>query len=148
MLETWGLTLAVFLPAVGAGVIVLLPRSNDKGIKAMSLLFSGLPLLLGILLIGPYSRGTGMRLEQNVEWIPSINARYHIGVDGISLPLLELTLLVTFLCMIYSLWHVPEPHNPKGFLALCLLLETGMAGTFIALDLVLFFIFWELVLVP
>jgi NADH-quinone oxidoreductase subunit M len=50
--------------------------------------------------------------------------------------------------MIYSLWHVPEPHNPKGFLALCLLLETGMAGTFIALDLVLFFIFWELVLVP
>src|SRR5438445_13305587 len=55
---------------------------------------------------------------------------------------------MTFLCAIYSLKWLPEPHNPKGFLSLMLLLETGMAGTFISLDLVLFFIFWELVLVP
>jgi NADH-quinone oxidoreductase subunit M len=149
MLETWGLTVAVFLPAVGAGIMALIPKENEKGIKAASVLFTALPLLIGILLLGPYSRGgAGMRLEENISWIPSINARYHVGIDGISLPLLELTFLVTFLCMIYSLWHVPEPHNPKAFLALCLLLETGMAGTFIALDLVLFFIFWELVLVP
>jgi len=144
MLETWGLTAAVFLPVVGAGIIALTPKRNEKAIKFFSLVFSGLPLLLGILLIGPFSGhrgGSGMRLQVNAPWIPSINARYHVGIDGISLPLLELTLLVTFLCMIYSLWHVPEPHNPKGFLALCLVLETGMAGTFIALDLVLFFIF-------
>ncbi|MEX2552156.1 MAG: NADH-quinone oxidoreductase subunit M, partial [Actinomycetota bacterium] len=68
--------------------------------------------------------------------------------DGIAMPLLILSLLVTFLCMVYSLWHLPEPHNPKAFLALCLLLETGMNGSFVALDLVLFFVFWELVLVP
>jgi NADH-quinone oxidoreductase subunit M len=148
MLETWGLTAAVFLPVVGAGIIALTPKENEKAIKFFSLVFSGLPLLLGILLIGPFTRGSGMRLQVNAPWIPSINARYHVGIDGISLPLLELTFLVTFLCMVYSLWHVPEPHNPKGFLALCLVLETGMAGTFIALDLVLFFIFWELVLVP
>jgi NADH-quinone oxidoreductase subunit M len=149
MLETWGLTAAVFLPVVGAAIIALTPKGSERAIKFFSVVFSGLPLLLGILLIGPYRQGgNGLRLQVNTPWIPSINARYHIGIDGISLPLLELTFLITFLCMIYSLWHVPEPHNPKGFLALCLLLETGMAGTFIALDLVLFFIFWELVLVP
>ena len=59
-----------------------------------------------------------------------------------------LSTLLSFLCMIYSWHHLPEPHNPKAFLALMLLLETGMAGTFIAFDLILFFVFWELVLVP
>lgn len=144
----WGVTLAVFLPAVGAAVIVMTPRGRDGMVKSLSILFTGFPLLVGILLIGEFKQGSGMQLETNASWIPSIGARYHIGIDGISLPLLELTLLITFLCMIYSLWNLPEPHNPKAFIALCLLLETGMAGTFVALDLVLFFIFWELVLVP
>lgn len=148
-LETWGLTLAVFLPAVGAGVIALTPKDRGGAVKFFSLLFTGVPLAIGILLLGVYDRASNeMQLQTSVTWIPSIEARYHVGVDGISLPLLELTLLITFLCMIYSLWHMPEPHNPKAFLSLCLILETGMAGTFIALDLVLFFIFWELVLVP
>ena len=147
-LMEWGVTWAVFLPIVGAVILVLLPRRNEMGIKVVSLVFTGAPLLLGIMLLGPYSASGGFQFEKNIPWIPSINANYHIGVDGISMPLLLLTFLVTFLCMIYALWHLPEPHNPKVFLALCLLLETGMAGTFVALDLVLFFIFWELVLVP
>jgi NADH-quinone oxidoreductase subunit M len=146
--DDWGVTLAVFLPALGAAVIAITPKSRERAIRSYSILFSGAALLVGLLLITGFRRGAGMQFVTNVSWIPSINSRYHIGVDGISLPLLELTLLVTFLCMIYSLWHLPEPHNPKGFLALCLILETGMAGTFVALDLVLFFIFWELVLVP
>ncbi|MBW3589537.1 MAG: NADH-quinone oxidoreductase subunit M [Actinobacteria bacterium] len=147
-LMEWGVTWAVFLPIVGAAILVLLPRSSEMGIKVVSLVFTGAPLLLGIMLLGPYRASGGIQFEKNIPWIPSINANYHIGVDGISMPLLLLTFLVTFLCMIYALWHLPEPHNPKVFLALCLLLETGMAGTFVALDLVLFFIFWELVLVP
>jgi NADH-quinone oxidoreductase subunit M len=146
--DDWGVTLAVFLPAIGAAVIAITPKSRERAIRSYSIFFSGAALLVGLLLITGFRQGSGMQFITNLSWIPSINARYHIGVDGISLPLLELTLLVTFLCMIYSLWQLPEPHNPKGFLALCLLLETGMAGTFIALDLVLFFIFWELVLVP
>src|SRR3984893_18147253 len=148
-LAHWGLTLSVFLPIVGAALIAFTPKEQEKTIKFLSLAFTFLPLVVGVLLLRVYHIGmTGMQLETNRSWITSIGARYHVGIDAISLPLLELTLLVTFLCAIYSLKWLPEPHNPKGFLALMLLLETGMSGTFIALDLVLFFIFWELVLVP
>ena len=147
-LSEWGVTWAIFLPAVGAGIIALVPKGTERAVKVLSLLFTGAPLLLGILLTGPYRSDGGMQFEKRATWIASINANYHIGVDGISMPLLLLTFLITFLCMIYALWHLPEPRNDKAFLALCLLLETGMAGTFVALDLVLFFIFWELVLVP
>jgi NADH-quinone oxidoreductase subunit M len=71
-----------------------------------------------------------------------------VGIDGISLPLFELTLLLSFLCAVYTWRVVPSPGKTKAFIALILILETGMAGTFIAFDLVLFFVFWELVLVP
>src|SRR5437660_4630805 len=148
-LAHWGLTLSVFLPIVGAALIAFTPKEQEKTIKFLSVAFTFLPLVVGILLLRVYHIGvTGMQLETTRSWIPSIDARYHVGVDGISLPLLELTFLMTFLCAIYSLKWLPEPHNPKGFLSLMLLLETGMAGTFVSLDLVLFFIFWELVLVP
>ena len=149
VLAHWGLTVGVFLPVAGAALIALTPKDNERAIKGLSLVFTALPLLVGILLLNPYHIGTtGIQLETNLSWIPSIGARYHVGVDGISLPLLELTFLVTFLCAVYSLKWLPEPRNPKGLLSLMLLLETGMGGTFISLDLVLFFIFWELVLVP
>jgi NADH-quinone oxidoreductase subunit M len=148
-LDDWGLTLAVFLPAAGAAIIAVTPKARERLITLYALLFTGVPLLFGILLLIRYRIGSeGMQLEVDIDWIPSINARYHIGVDGISLPLLELTLLLTFLCIVYSLWRLPEPRNAKAFFALTLLLETGMAGTFVALDLVLFFLVWELVLVP
>jgi NADH-quinone oxidoreductase subunit M len=91
---------------------------------------------------GTYQFGT------NLSWIEVINARYIIGVDGISLPLLVLSTFITVLAIIYSWEHWPEPHNPKGFLVLILILATGMAGTFVALDLVLFFVFFEVVLLP
>src|SRR5207249_9372422 len=90
----------------------------------------------------------GLQFELKASWISAINANYHVGIDGISLPLFELALLLTFLCAIYTWKFLPEPGRPKAFLALMLLLETGMAGTFISFGLVLFFIFWELVLVP
>src|SRR6266581_6972777 len=95
-----------------------------------------------------YGAHSGLQFELNIRWITAIGARYHVGIDGISLPLYLLTFLLSFLCAIYSWKYVPEPGRTKAFLALMLLLETGMAGTFIAFDLVLFFIFWELVLVP
>ena len=84
----------------------------------------------------------------NVAWIPVIGARYHVGIDGISMPLFVLTFLLGLLCAIYTCRYVPEPGRTKAFVALTLLLITGMAGTFIAFDLILFFVFWELVLVP
>ncbi len=95
-----------------------------------------------------YDRTGVLQFDVNKSWIDVINSRYHMGVDGISLPLLLMTMLITVMCVIYSWDHFPEPRSPKAFLALILLLETGMNGTFSAQDLILFFIFFELVLLP
>jgi NADH-quinone oxidoreductase subunit M len=143
-------TLAVFLPAFGAVVLALLPTKNDRVIRGLGIVFTGAALVVGVIvLIGfNYGPGHGLQFELNASWISTIHARYHVGIDGISLPLFELTLLMSFLCAIYTWRYLPEPGRPKAFLALMMLLETGMAGTFIAFDLVLFFVFWELVLVP
>ncbi len=148
--EKSAITLAVFLPALGAGVIALMPRDRDRTIRQLGIWFTGAALLAGlILLFGfDFTGHTGLQFELNVSWISAIQARYHVGVDGISLPLFELTLLLSFLCAIYTWRFMPEPGRPRAFLALMLLLETGMAGTFVAFDLVLFFVFFELVLVP
>jgi NADH-quinone oxidoreductase subunit M len=157
--DDWALSLAVFLPTLGALVIGLLPRDRDRLIRGLGILFTGLPLLVGIVLLFGYdfsapggfgvtADGGTLQYEVNASWISVIGARYHLGVDGVSLPLLELTLLLGFLCMIYTWRFLPEPGRPKAFVALLLLLQTGMSGTFVAFDLVLFFVFWELVLVP
>src|SRR5207245_1237294 len=122
-LAHWGLTLGVFLPVVGAILIVLTPKEQEKTIQFLSVAFTFLPLVVGVLLLRVYHIGmTGMQLETNRSWIPSIDARYHVGVDGISLPLLELTLLITFLCAIYSLKWLLERLNPTELLSLMVLL--------------------------
>ena len=142
--DDWGLSLATFLPIVGAVVVLFVPEASEKAIKAVGTLFAGLALIAGILVLFrfDYANAGAIQLEVNSRWIPQIDSRYHIGVDGMSLPLFELSLLVSFLCMIYLWWHVPEPGRPKAFFALVLLLETGMTGSFVALDLILFFIFF------
>ncbi len=149
LVEEWGITLAVFLPLLGAIVIALTPKGMEGIQKILALAATGAALLVGLALTFAFEHGEpGMQFEKSVPWIPSIDSNYHVGIDGISLPLLVMSLLVCFLCIIYACWHIPEPGNAKAFLALILLLETGMNGSFIALDLVLFFVFWELVLVP
>jgi NADH-quinone oxidoreductase subunit M len=148
--EKSAVSLAVFLPALGAAVVALVPRDLDRVIRALGILFSGAALAVGVAILPGFDYGAreGLQFELVVRWIDAINARYHVGLDGISLPLFELTLLLSFLCLVYTWRFLPEPGRPKAFVALTLLLETGMAGTFVAFDLVLFFIFWELVLVP
>jgi NADH-quinone oxidoreductase subunit M len=149
-IDDWGVSLATFIPIVGAIVLLFIPNAQEKALKVVGLVATFLALVVGVIVAFAFDYGaTGtMQMEVNSTWIPQINARYHVGIDGISLPLLVLSLLVCFLCMVYLWWHVPEPGKPKAFIALILLLETGMNGSFIALDLILFFIFWELVLVP
>ncbi len=144
------LTLAVFLPLLGAVAVAVLPRERDGLIRGAALGFTGLALLVGVGMLARFDYGAGaaMQFEVARSWIPSIGAGYHVGVDGIALPLLVLSLLLSLLCVVYSWKILPEPRNPKAFLALLLLLETGMNGTFVALDLVLFFVFWETVLIP
>jgi NADH-quinone oxidoreductase subunit M len=149
-LNDWGITGAVFLPLVGALLVMAIPRAEETLIKAVALLTSLLVGALGIAMLVEFSvdRGGDFQFAQDRSWIDVIDSRYHVGIDGISLPLILLTMLIVPLCIIYSWNHFPEPHNPKAFLALILILETGMIGTFVALDLILFFVFFEVVLLP
>jgi NADH-quinone oxidoreductase subunit M len=148
--DDWGVSLATFLPVVGVIVLLFLPSAHKRMILIVGTVAAGLALIVGVVVALRFDYGAGelIQFEVNTQWIPQINANYHIGLDGLSLPLFVLSLLVSFLCLIYTWWHIPAPGKPKAFVALVLLLETGMTGTFVALDLVLFFIFWEVVLVP
>ena len=159
--EDWAVTLAVFLPALGGLAVAFVPGDRDRTIRALGIVFTGIPLAIGLgILLGfdfhaPGAFGAGaaearsaLQYSVDVSWISAIGSRYFIGLDGISLPMFELTLVTSFLCMIYTWRYLPEPGRPKAFIALLLLLETGMAGTFVAFDLLLFFVFFELVLVP
>jgi NADH-quinone oxidoreductase subunit M len=148
--DDWGLSLGTFLPILGAVLLIFIPPAQERVIKTTGTLFAFLALVAGVLVLLRFDYGSAgtLQLELDLNWIPQIDAHYHIGVDGMSLPLFILSLLVSALCMIYSWWHIPEPGKTKAFMALVLLLETGMNGTFMALDLILFFVFFELVLVP
>src|SRR6266571_1745723 len=143
-------TIATILPAAGAIALAFVPRSRDRLARALGIGITGAALGVGIAILATFDYGphSGLQFELDTKWITAIGARFHVGLDGISLPLFELTLLLTFLCAIYTWRFLPQPGNAKAFVALILLLETGMAGTFIAFDLVLFFVFWELVLIP
>jgi NADH-quinone oxidoreductase subunit M len=150
---TWqnsAITITTLLPILGAMVIVMMPSSKDRLIRALGIVFTGAALILAVAIaIGfDYGARSGLQFTLDANWIEAIGARYHVGIDGISMPLYVLTFLLSFLCAIYTWRYVPDPGRTKAFLALMLLLETGMAGTFIAFDLILFFVFWELVLVP
>src|SRR3954468_12030805 len=146
----WGLTLAIFVPAVGLALVLLVPKAEEQAIKVVALLASLVTLGVGIGILADfnYDRAGVLQFRVDEPWIKVISARYHLGVDGISLPMLILSMVITVLCIVYSWNPFPEPHNPKGFLALILLLEVGMNGTFVAQDLILFFIFFEIVLLP
>jgi NADH-quinone oxidoreductase subunit M len=147
--ENSAITIATFLPVVGATVIALMPKSKERAIRGMGIVVSGAALAVAVAIAIGFDYGSdGLQYELDLNWISAIGVRYHVGIDGISLPLYVLTFLLTFLCAIYTWRFVPDPGRTRGFLALMLLLETGMAGTFIAFDLILFFVFWEMVLVP
>jgi NADH-quinone oxidoreductase subunit M len=148
--DSWGVTLAVFLPAAGMVVVLALPKAQERALKltALATTLATLAVGVGMLARFDYDRTGALQFQVNKSWIDVIHSRYHMGVDGISLPLLLMTMLITVGCVIYTWDHFPDPRTPKAFLALILLLETGMNGTFCAEDLILFFIFFELVLLP
>jgi NADH-quinone oxidoreductase subunit M len=148
--DSWALTLVVFLPAVGAVITMLVPREQEETIKTVTLLttLATLGVTIATLAKFDYDKTGALQFNVNKHWIDVINSHYHVAVDGISLPLLALSSFITVLCVIYSWNHFPEPHNPKAFLTLLLVLEVGMNGTFVAQDLILFFVFFEIVLLP
>ena len=143
------ITITTLLPVAGALVIIMVPKERDRLVRALGILFTGAALVLAVAIAIGFDYGEGgLQYVLDDSWISAIGARYHVGIDGISMPLYVLTFALSFLCAVYTWHYVPEPGRTKAFLALMLLLETGMAGTFIAFDLILFFVFWEMVLVP
>ena len=149
-LNSWGISLTVFLPLVGVAIMLVVPKAREQFHKTVALVTSLVVAFVGVLLLANFDYDASGTLQFVVDksWIPIINSRYIVGLDGISLPLMALTLLIVPLCIIYSWNHFPEPRNPKAFLILILILQTGMIGSFVALDLILFFVFFEVVLLP
>lgn len=138
------LTCCIFLPLVGAGILPFLRRSNLA--RSFALVTSLVTLALVCILAAGFSwSAPGYQFEGRAEWIPAIGASYHIGVDAISLPLILLSALLTFLCFLFE--H-NEKDRPAGYFAFFLLMETGLIGAFSSLDLLLFYLFFEIALVP
>ena len=148
--HNWVLTVGTFLPLVGVLIMLFIPKTDEVLAKAVGIVTAAATLAVGVftLMKFDFSRAGEMQFVADAEWISVIKSSYYIGLDGISLPLYFLSMVVTLLVMIYSWNHVPSPGNAKAFFILMLILQTGMAGTFIARDLVLFFVFFELVLLP
>jgi NADH-quinone oxidoreductase subunit M len=139
------LTLIIFSPLVAAVVISLLPSERPRLIKWVALGLSLIPLALSLVLWFNFESGGGFQFEEQYEWFPQIGSSYHLGVDGVSLPMILLTGFLTPLALIIS-FSINE--RVKAYFALFFLLEMGMLGVFVALDLIIFFIFWEFGLVP
>ncbi|MBN1954518.1 MAG: NADH-quinone oxidoreductase subunit M [Anaerolineae bacterium] len=145
-IHTHLLTLILFIPLVGAGLIALLPREQGKLIKWAALLISLLPLALSIVMVVNFRpEAPGFQFPDQALWFPQIGSSYHVGVDGISVAMVLLTTLLTPLALLIS-FSIEE--DVRAFFALFLMLEGGMLGVFVSLDLILFFLFWEIGLVP
>jgi len=141
------LSLLIFIPLIGAAVILFL--DSDRHRKAISWIATVSAALVFVLSIGAWVMfvpGQGdMQLTEWANWIDALNIHYHLGIDGLSLPLVLLTTLLTLLSVVYS-WRITD--RLKEYMIFFLLLETGMLGVFCALDFFLFYIFWEVSLVP
>lgn len=143
------LSAIVFLPVAGLVVIALLSKPQPKTIKFIALAFTLAAFALSLAVFCLFDRSGGaigrMQFEEKILWIPAINAFYHLGVDGLSLPMVILMTFLGFLAVLVS-WHIEL--RPRQYFIWLLLLETSILGVFCSLDLVLFFLFWELELVP
>jgi NADH-quinone oxidoreductase subunit M len=137
----------IFLPVVGAILIAFLPGLSGRKIKSLAVLFTFVPLALSIYAFTIFDRSLAgvIQFEENLSWIPAINAHYHLGVDGLSLPLVILMTLLGFLVVLIS-WKIDL--RPREYFAWLLLLETSILGVFCSLDLLLFFLFWEIEVIP
>ena len=141
------LTVVTFLPALGALLLLFGGKKSGHKSRALALAFSLMTFLTSLLLISKFNSATaGMQFEQQIPWIPSFGITYHVGIDGISLFLVLLTTCLTPLAILSS-WNSIDS-RVKEYYFFMLLLETGMIGVFVALDFFLFYVFWEVMLVP
>ena len=140
------LSIIIFSPLVGALIIMALPKEKHLAIKLVAAVFASISMALSIYVFFAYDQTVGgMQFEEQIRWIPSLGISYHLGADGISLPLLLLTGVV-IICGVLISWV--RDFRPKEFFAFLLILVTGVFGVFVALDLFLLFVFYELAVVP
>jgi NADH-quinone oxidoreductase subunit M len=144
------LTLLVLFPLLGSVIVLLIPKGQraDSMIKWFAIIWSSVPLFLATLMWFWYfdPNSARMQFEETAVWISAINVRYHVGADGLSMPLVWLTTLLTTLGLYYSARVIHD--RVREFFFMFLLLEVGMLGVFVSLDFFLFYVFWELGLVP
>jgi proton-translocating NADH-quinone oxidoreductase chain M len=139
------LSIIVFLPLIGA-VIAFALGNNKKMAKLIALIFSAITLLLSLLLLTEFNMSTGtFQFTESYTWIETLGISYSLGVDGIGLLMVILTTLLCFLAILFS-WDVEK--RTHEYMGLMLVLEVGVLGVFMSLDYFLFYIFWEVVLIP
>ncbi len=143
------LTLIIFVPALGALTIALVPRLSSRVIKYIALFSTLLPLALSLILYASFDQSAAMsglmQFEEKLSWIPLINANYHVGVDGLSLPFVLLSALLGLSAILVSM---KINTRPREYFAWLLLLQASITGVFCSQDFLLFFIFWEVELIP
>jgi NADH-quinone oxidoreductase subunit M len=142
------LSIIIFLPAAGAILAAVFGGRREKLVKYLSLAFTALTLAVALWAFIGFDRSAGaalMQYEVDMPWIPAINAGYHLGVDGLSMPLV---LLTAFLGLVVVLISWKEQTRVREYFAWLLVLESSILGVFCSLDLVLFFIFWEIEVIP
>jgi NADH-quinone oxidoreductase subunit M len=154
------LSLITFLPVLGMIAILFIPKGQAKTVKWLTLAVTALQVVLAVVLMANYNyNAAGVFDEKSfqfiekfrwinitgISWLGTVKIDYYLGLDGISMPMVLLTALISFIATLSS-WNIEK--SVKGFFALFLLLDTGMMGVFVALDLFLFYIFWELMLLP
>ena len=140
------LSLTIFLPLLGIPFILALPESSHRRIKAVATVLCGAVFLLAIgLYFGFQASNAAPQFEERFVWIRGFNIEYFVAVDGLSISMVLLTALI---CLIACIASYGIEKKVKGYFSMFLLLETGMMGTFLALDLFLFYVFWEVMLLP
>lgn len=141
------LSILLFLPLVGAMLLLLIPKENKGLIRGFSMLFSLAGVGVATAVILRFDEATiGLQMVEKMEWMPSLGISYSLGIDGISLLLVALTAFLSPIVILSTFKAVEE--GAKGFLFCLQLLQVGMLGAFLAEDLFLFYIFWELMLIP
>jgi NADH-quinone oxidoreductase subunit M len=142
----WLPTAITFIPLLFTFIIIAIPKDKELAIKIAAAIGTGLVLVGTLIMYGAFKLGeAGFQMAVRLPWISIIGAEYHMAVDGINLPLVIVTALLTFICVIAS-WNIKL--RVKEYMAMMLFCEVGMIGVFMALDLLLFYVFWELVLIP
>jgi NADH-quinone oxidoreductase subunit M len=146
-MDSWILTIVTFLPLLGVLFIMLIPKENYVSIKHSAWFFTLLTFAASLCLIFRFDPvATGMQFTAEVPWIAQLGISYRVGIDGISLLLVILTTFLTSIAVLSAFTSIS--HSFRGFYASILLLETGMIGVFVSLDLFMFYVFWEVMLVP